>query len=126
MLSIIVFAITPSSFANGSNCAVPSSLTPFAPFNFLIKSFDLSPSENTLQVIVLLPSYKSNITSTFPLFNSLESIFKISPSNCTLPLSTLKSATFTNCSFNFRLLPNISGDSSAGFSCGTSIDTLIS
>ena len=81
MLSIIVFAMTPSSLENGSNCAVPSSFIPFAPFNLPINALDLSPSENTLHVIVLLPSNRSNITRTFPFFSSLESIFNISPSN---------------------------------------------
>ena len=109
MLSIIVFAITPSSFENGSNCAVPSTLTPTESLILFIVSFALSPSTNALHVIVLLPSNKSNITSTFPLLSSLLSIFRTSPSSRIFPLSIPRSATLTNCSLIFKLRPYISG-----------------
>ena len=54
-----------------------------------------------LQVIVLVPSYKSNINRNFPFFNSLESVFITSPSRAIFPLSMDTSITFTNGSLIF-------------------------
>ena len=59
----------------------------------------LSCSAKALHVIVLEPSYKSNVTKILPDFNSLESTFKISPSNNTFPLSTERSTIFDNSSY---------------------------
>ena len=112
----MTLAITPNSFANGSNCAVPSIFTPFAPLNLPITSFIFSGTTKALQVIVLVPSYRSNITRNFPLFNSLESVLIISPSSATFPLSIPKSSTLTTCSLIFKERPRISGVVSCGSS----------
>ena len=105
----MVLEITPNSFENGSNCAVPSTFTPFAPFNLFIILSNLSASTKALQVMVLVPSYKSNMTKNLPDFNSLllglSSCLMISPSNKTFPLSTDKSAIFAGSPLNFILLP---------------------
>ena len=121
--SIMVLAIIPSSFANGSNCAVPSTFTPLTLVSFPKISFAFSFSKKALHVIVLVPSYKSNIANNLPVLSSLESTFKISPSNSTRPLSTDKSATFTKVSFNFALLPYINGLFSSVFSSSFSVAT---
>ena len=55
----------PSSFANGSNCAVPHIFICFASCNLASIFFTLSASINDLQVIVEDPSYTSKITKNF-------------------------------------------------------------
>ena len=139
LLSTIAFAITPSSFANGSNCAVPITLTPFAEFILFNIALDFSASKKTLHVIVLLPSNKLNIAKILPDFNSLVSVASISPSIITFPLSIVKSATLTSGSLIFPTLPYITGfvvSSSSAFSlldstgfatpCSTLVELLFS
>jgi len=117
-VSTIVFAITPSSLENGSNCAVPPILTPFASFILDLNFFNFSSSTKALHVIVLEPSYKSNAYNVFPLFNNRSSEFNISPSKHIFPLSTEISITFVNGSLIFGFLPYISGVISSGSSSG--------
>ena len=138
VLSTIAFAITPSSFANGSNCAVPITLTPFAEFILFNIALDFSASKKTLHVIVLLPSNKLNIAKILPDFSSLVSVASISPSIITFPLSIVKSATLTSGSLILPTLPYITGFvvSSSAFSlldstgfatpCSTLVELLFS
>ena len=72
-VSIIVFAITVNSFENVSIWAVPASFIPFDFWILFIIFLALSFSKNALQVIVLVPSYKSKLNNVFPDFRVLSS-----------------------------------------------------
>ena len=117
-ISIIVFTKTPNCFAYGSNWAVPAILTFAAPFSLFFKLSTFSGAENTLQSIVLVPSYTLKITKNLPDFSSLNfiprlisssfasnSTLNIFPSITTFPLSTPTSVIFVIDSFKFKLLP---------------------
>ena len=83
--SITTFAITPSSFAKLSYAAFPCSFTLIFGLILAITFCTFSGSTNDLQVIVLVPSYTSNITKVLPFFNSLESVLITFPCKATLP-----------------------------------------
>ena len=117
-----MFTITDNSFVKLSIPAVPATFIPFAPFILFIILFALSLFKNALQVIVLVPSYKSKLNNVFPDFNVLSSEYITSPCNATFPSSTPRSWTFTNGSVIFSVFPKIIGVSSlSSGNSGTSI-----
>ena len=120
--SIMVFAMTVNSFEKLSICAFPAILIPFAFFILFITFLAFSLFKNALQVMVLVPSYKSKLNSVFPDFSSLSSMKITSPSNDTFPSSALKFSTVTSGSVILMEVPNINGVSSASVgNSGTSL-----